>query len=58
MAVDKLQTSRFELKYIIQEEQALQIRDYVRSYLELDENGSIRVLPAERPPGGDRPPPR
>ena len=39
MAVDKLQTSRFELKYIIQEEQALQIRDYVRSYLELDENG-------------------
>jgi len=39
MAVDKLQTSRFELKYIIQEDTALQIRDYVRSYLELDENG-------------------
>ena len=39
MAVDKLQASRFELKYIIPEEVALQIRDYVRSYLELDENG-------------------
>jgi hypothetical protein len=39
MAKDKLQASRFELKYIITEEQALQIRDYVRSYLELDENG-------------------
>lgn len=39
MGVDKLQASRFELKYIIPEETALQIRDYVRSYLELDENG-------------------
>jgi SPX domain protein involved in polyphosphate accumulation len=39
MAIDKLQASRFELKYIIPEETALQIRDYVRSYLELDENG-------------------
>ena len=39
MAKDKLQASRFELKYIIPEETALQIRDYVRSYLELDENG-------------------
>jgi hypothetical protein len=39
MATDKLQASRYELKYIIPEDTALQIRDYVRSYLELDENG-------------------
>lgn len=39
MAVDKLQASRFELKYIITEETALLIRDYVASYLELDEYG-------------------
>lgn len=39
MGKDKLQASRFELKYVIPEETALQIRDYVRSYLELDENG-------------------
>jgi hypothetical protein len=39
MAKDKLQASRFELKYVITEDVALQIRDYVRSYLELDENG-------------------
>jgi hypothetical protein len=39
MARDKLQASRFEQKYIITEEVALQIRDFVGSYLELDENG-------------------
>jgi hypothetical protein len=39
MAKDKMQASRFEQKYIITEEVALQIRDFVRSYLELDENG-------------------
>jgi SPX domain protein involved in polyphosphate accumulation len=39
MAKDKMQASRFEQKYIITEEQALQVRDFVRSYLELDENG-------------------
>src|SRR5213593_4164227 len=39
MATDKMQTSRFEQKYVINEEQAIQIRDFVRSYLELDENG-------------------
>jgi VTC domain-containing protein len=38
MAPDKLQTSRFELKYLIDEETALGIREVVRSYLELDEN--------------------
>ena len=39
MAIDKMQASRFEQKYIISEEQALQVREFVRSYLELDENG-------------------
>jgi hypothetical protein len=39
MATDKMQTSRFEQKYVINEEQAIQVRDFVRSYLELDENG-------------------
>ncbi len=38
MAHDKLQASRFELKYMINEEVALQIREFVTSYLELDEN--------------------
>ena len=36
---DKLQASRFEQKYIIREELALEVREFVRSYLELDENG-------------------
>ena len=39
MAKDRMQASRFEQKYIVTEEIALQIRDFVRSYLELDENG-------------------
>jgi len=39
MATDKMQASRFEQKYIVTEEVALQVRDFVRSYLELDENG-------------------
>ena len=34
-----MQASRFEQKYIVTEETALQIREFVRSYLELDENG-------------------
>ncbi|MCX8107411.1 MAG: polyphosphate polymerase domain-containing protein [Verrucomicrobiae bacterium] len=37
MAQDRLQLQRLELKYIITEERALAIRDFVRSYLELDE---------------------
>ena len=36
---DKLQSQRFELKYIIEEPVALSVRDFLRSYLELDENG-------------------
>ena len=38
MAKDRLQGARFELKYIITEEVSLQIRDYIRSQLELDEH--------------------
>jgi hypothetical protein len=34
-----LQTSRYELKYIVEESRALAIRDFVRGYLELDEYG-------------------
>jgi hypothetical protein len=39
MTTDKMQTSRFELKYITEEAVALQIRDFVREFLDLDENG-------------------
>lgn len=39
MTTDKMQTSRFELKYVIEERTALQIRDFVRAFLDLDENG-------------------
>ena len=34
-----MQASRFEQKYLIREETAQQVRDFVQSYLELDENG-------------------
>ena len=40
MSQDKLQAQRFELKYIISEEVALAVRDFVSSYLELDEFGA------------------
>jgi hypothetical protein len=33
-----MQTSRFELKYVISEQQARCIRDYIRSFLALDKN--------------------
>lgn len=39
MGKDKLQTSRFELKYLVNEETALLVREFVLQYLELDENG-------------------
>src|SRR5439155_24426973 len=39
MPKDKLQASRWEQKYIITEHTALQLREFVQSYLELDENG-------------------
>jgi len=39
---DKLQSQRFELKYIIEERTALAVRDFVRSYLDADEFGDGR----------------
>jgi hypothetical protein len=43
MADDKMQLQRWELKYVIPEELALAIREFVRSYLELDEYGAKRA---------------
>ena len=40
MAQDRLQLQRFELKYIIPEEAALAVRDFVSSYLQIDEFGA------------------
>src|SRR4051812_22528588 len=37
MSRDRMQQQRFELKYIISEETALLVRDFVQSYLEFDE---------------------
>ena len=39
MAEDKMQQQRFEQKYLVDEVTALRIRDFVQSYLELDEFG-------------------
>src|SRR5690349_1863711 len=36
----ELQLQRFELKYLVPEPTALGVRDFVRSYLELDEFGA------------------
>lgn len=43
MADDKMQLQRWELKYVIPEEVALAAREFVRSYLELDEYGAKRA---------------
>jgi hypothetical protein len=40
MAEDKMQQQRFELKYIIKEEVAGAVRDFVSGYLEIDEYGA------------------
>src|SRR5205807_2862767 len=40
MAEDKMQQQRFELKYIIREDVARAARDFVSSYLEIDEYGA------------------
>jgi hypothetical protein len=40
MAQDRLQLQRFELKYIIPENVALQVRQFVSAYLEIDEYGA------------------
>src|SRR5438094_10609664 len=37
MRRDRMQQQRFELKYLIPEETALLVRDFVRSYLGMDE---------------------
>src|SRR5258708_22573574 len=37
MFKDRMQQQRFELKYLIRESTALQVRDFVRSYLAMDE---------------------
>ncbi len=42
MAEDKLQASRFELKYVIPEHTALAVRDFVAGYLDLDEFGATQ----------------
>lgn len=39
MAIDRMQTQRFELKYLLHEETALQVRDFVQCYLPIDEYG-------------------
>jgi hypothetical protein len=40
MSQDKLQAQRFELKYVISEDLALSVRDFISSYLEIDEFGA------------------
>ena len=40
MAEDKMQQQRFELKYIIKEDVARAVRDFVSGYLEIDEYGA------------------
>jgi SPX domain protein involved in polyphosphate accumulation len=42
MAEDRMQLQRFELKYLITERVAGSIRDFVSSYLEIDEYGALR----------------
>ncbi|MFO1457995.1 MAG: polyphosphate polymerase domain-containing protein [Verrucomicrobiota bacterium] len=43
MADDKMQLQRWELKYVVPEELALAVREFVRPYLELDEYGAKRA---------------
>lgn len=40
MSQDRMQLQRFELKYVIPEQVALAVRDFVASYLEIDEFGA------------------
>lgn len=42
MLGDRLQLQRFEMKYVVSETAASVARDFVRAYLELDENGISR----------------
>jgi len=43
MGDDRMQLQRWELKYVVPEEVALAVREFVRSYLELDEYGAKRA---------------
>lgn len=42
MAQDNLQLQRFELKYLIKEDVALAVRNFVSSYLGIDEYGAVQ----------------
>lgn len=42
MVVDKLQLQRFELKYIVNDEIATSVRDFVGAYLQIDEFGATQ----------------
>jgi hypothetical protein len=42
MGDDRLQLQRLELKYIVSEQVALQVRDFVQPFLEVDEYGATR----------------
>ena len=42
MAEDRMQQQRFELKYIIKEDVARAVRDFVSGYLEIDEYGATQ----------------
>jgi hypothetical protein len=42
MAEDRMQQQRFELKYVVKENVARSIRDFVSSYLEIDEYGATQ----------------
>ena len=42
MGPDRMQQQRFELKYLITDRVALRIRDFVSSYLEIDEYGASK----------------
>src|SRR5437899_1289884 len=42
MGSSRLQHQRYELKYQVSEDKALRIRDFVQSYLEIDEYGALQ----------------
>lgn len=42
MPTDKVQRQRFELKYLIQDDMAVRIRDFLQAYLTLDEYGATQ----------------
>jgi hypothetical protein len=42
MANDNLQLQRFELKYLVREETARRVREFISSYLEIDEFGATQ----------------